>query len=279
MNDLIELCLAGRISPEVAIARAVLRGLAPACLLRQLGPHAGPIADALRQLLVQPYVARLQQTASAWGIAHAPTTLGDLRAAYDRAAAVSPEAAVAAYSLADPEILAAATAEIIAWLDAHHLLDPTHDVLDLGCGIGRIAGAIAHRVSSVTGTDISFTMLSEARRRLAAYSNTRLIQTAGAQFPIADQAIDVVIAIDTFPYIFLAGLAEESFAELARTLRPGGCIAIVNLSYRGLNADRADINGWSVRHHLHVVQNGASPFRLWDGTTFVLRAPSGRTGR
>jgi SAM-dependent methyltransferase len=277
MNDPIDLCLAGRISPEVAIARAILQGLPPACLLRQLAPHTGPIAEMLRRLLVQPHIARLQQTAGAWGIAHAPTTLGDLRAAYDRAAAVSPEAAVAAYSLADPEILAAATAEIIAWLDARRLLDPTHDVLDLGCGIGRIAGVIAHRVRSVTGTDISFTMLSEASRRLGAYANARLIQTAGAQFPIVDQAMDLVIAMDTFPYIFLAGLAEESFAELARILRLGGCVVIVNLSYRGLDADRADIDGWSARHHLRVVQNGASPFRLWDGTAFVLRAPSGRT--
>ncbi len=252
MNDPIDLCLAGRISPEVAIARAILQGLAPASLLRQLGPHAGPIAEALRQLLVQPHVARLQQTASAWGIAHAPASLGELRAAYDRAAAVSPEAAVAAYSLADPKILAAASAEIMAWLDTHRLLDPARDVLDLGCGIGRIAGSTAHRVRSVTGTDISFTMLSEARRRLAAYPNVRLIQTAGAQFPIADQAIDLVLAIDTFPYIFLTGLAEESFAELARILRRGGCIAIINLSYRGLDADRADIIGWSARHHLYV---------------------------
>jgi SAM-dependent methyltransferase len=273
MNDPIELCLAGRISPEVSIARAILQGNTPACLLRQLAPRTGPIADTLRLLLLQPHVARFHQTAAAWGIPHTATTVGELRAAYDRAATISPEAAVAAYSLADPQILAAATTEMIAWLEAHHLLDPSHNVFDLGCGIGRIAQAIAHRVRSVTGIDISFTMLLEARRRLAALPNARLIQTDGAQFPIASQAVDLVIAIDTFPYIFLAGLAEESLAELARILRPGGCIAIVNFSYRGLDADRTDIAGWSARHHLHILHNGISPFRLWDGTAFLLRLP------
>lgn len=272
MTDPIALCLAGRISPEVAIARAILAGVTPASLLRQLAPHTGRIPDTLRRLLAQPHLARLQQTAAAYSLAHGPTTLADLRAAYDRAAAISPEAAVAAYSLANPEILAAATAEITAWLEAHRLLNPAQDVLDLGCGIGRIAQAIAPRVRSVTGTDIAFTMLSEARCRLVAHPNARLIQTTGPQLPIAGQAIDLVIAIDTFPYIFLTNLAAETFAELVRILRPGGCIAIFNLSYRGPEADRADIARWSNTHHLKILQNATTPFRLWDGTAYLLRA-------
>ena len=43
--------------------------------------------------------------------------LARIAAFFDRAVAHSPEASVALYSLGDPAILAAATAEIVAWLD------------------------------------------------------------------------------------------------------------------------------------------------------------------
>ena len=52
--------------------------------------------------------------------AAAPDEVGALAAIrdqFDRAAALSPEAGVAAYSLGDPRVLEAATAELVAWLD------------------------------------------------------------------------------------------------------------------------------------------------------------------
>ena len=79
----------------------------------------------------------------------------------------SPEASVALYSLGDPAILAAATEEIVAWLVAERLLPADADVLDLGCGIGRVGG-VAPRCRSVLGLDVSAGMVAEATRRLLA---------------------------------------------------------------------------------------------------------------
>src|SRR3954447_12669903 len=62
---------------------------------------------------------------------------------FDRAAEVSPLAAVALYSLGDERLLELATSEIVSWLAARGLLHDGQDVVDLGCGIGRIAQRIA----------------------------------------------------------------------------------------------------------------------------------------
>ena len=86
---------------------------------------------------------------------------------FDRAVALSPEASVAAYSLGDAGVLDRATAELLAWLNEERLLGLEKDVLDLGCGIGRVALAIAPRARSVLGLDVSPGMIDEAQRRNA----------------------------------------------------------------------------------------------------------------
>jgi len=271
VTDPIELCLAGRISPQVALARAVLAGVTQAEIFARLEGCDGRVAGGLRRALNQSGLDCLRRTADAYGIAHTPTDLASLRAAYDRAVAESPEAAVAAYSLGDAETLANATAEIAAWVKHRGLTGRDCDMLDLGCGIGRIAQAVAPDVRRVIGIDISSGMLAEAWQRLRCYSNICLIQTGGPAIPLANGSIDLVLAVDTFPYIVLAGLAEATMSEISRILRPRGAVAILNLSYRGLEADRDDIARWSARHEFQVVESGAAPFRLWDGTAFLMR--------
>ena len=98
---------------------------------------------------------------------------------FDRAVEHSPEASVALYSLGDPAILAAATDEIMRWLEAHGLLAPAADVLDLGCGFGRVAAALGPRCRSVLGLDVSGGMVAEARRRYGGVANLRFAQTGG----------------------------------------------------------------------------------------------------
>ena len=88
---------------------------------------------------------------------------------------------MAAYSLGDTAVLAAATDEIVAWLVAMDLIGPDSDVLDFGCGIGRIAAAVAPRVRSVIGLDLSPGMIAEARRRPGA-GNLRFATTEALIF-------------------------------------------------------------------------------------------------
>jgi SAM-dependent methyltransferase len=331
-DDPIALCLAGRISPEVALARLALAGFSAeqiaarletcrpkatedgmldspsplasegdtatpqpagtAPLTQPLLPRAGEEgnylavsgkADALSRVLSEhgANIARLHRLAMDSGLDHsavlatAGAALAHLRAAFDRAVSASPEAAVAAYSLGDPAILEAATGELVDWLAEKDLTGSDRDVLDLGCGIGRVSAALAPRCRSVLGLDLSPSMIAEARRREGA-DNLRFEVTSGADLAgLPDSAYDLVLAVDTFPYLMQAGLtiAERHVCDAARLLRPGGYLAVLNLSYgRGLEVDRADAARWAAAYGLALLENGGTPFRLWDGAAFLLRA-------
>jgi SAM-dependent methyltransferase len=235
-------------------------------LARLLGEHrpgAQRVADMLRQ-----------------GIEHGPArgtpaeALAACRTLFDRLARQSPEASVALYSLGSPELLAALTAEVIERLADWGLIAPDRRVLDLGCGIGRFAAALAPRVASVTGIDLSPAMIDLARARCAGFRNVRLLVGSGRGFPeVGDAGTDLLLAVDSFPYIVQAGaeLVDCHLAEAARVLRPGGDLAIFNFSYGGdLDADRRDVAARAAASGFRVVRDGTRDLTLWDGATFHL---------
>ena len=216
-EDALRLCLAGRISPEVALARLVLAGLTPEAIEARLStlPSGDSRAEALNRLrrVCGGGLVDLRAMLSASGLDHAAAApeapeaaVARLAAAFDRAVAIAPEASVAAYSLNDPAVLAAATAEIVAWLAREGLIGPDRDVLDLGCGIGRVSAALAPRCRSVLGLDVSPRMVAEARRRHGAVPGLRFDATPGTGLSALGAAsFDLVLAVDSFPYVMQAG--------------------------------------------------------------------------
>ena len=276
-------CIAGHISPEVALSRLLFAGLDSAGIVAALnaaGPSE-PVA-AMRALVAGrgPALDALSAEVAATGAEHtaegpSPAAgVARIAAFFDRAVQHSPEASVALYSLGDPAILAAATAEIVAWLSAQRLLRDGADVLDLGCGIGRISAALAPRCRSVLALDVSPKMVAEAARRLAAVANVQVRRTGGEDLDwLEPEAFDLVLAIDSFPYIVQTG-AETALRHVrgaARALRPGGALCMLNLSYRDdLHADRADAAAWADAAGMRVAVDGTLPFQVWDGTAFVL---------
>lgn len=197
--------------------------------------------------------------------------------AFDRLAAQSPEASVALYSLGSPDLLAAATDEIVARLDEWALLGPDRDAVDLGCGIGRFLLALAPRLRRIRGLDISTRMVAEAARRCRAVPTISVEQGTGRDLAtVPDLSADLVLAADVFPYLVQAGggLAEKHIAECARILRPGGAALILNYAYSGnIDAQRREVADLATKVHLKVERNGSADFALWDGRTFLLRKP------
>jgi SAM-dependent methyltransferase len=195
-------------------------------------------------------------------------------AVYDRIAAVSPEAGVALYALGNPELLKAATKEIVDYLRVRELLYGARGVIEIGCGIGRLVAALAPEVRSIAGIDISEEMIREARRRCAAHNNVRLLRGSGkdlAQFESA--CVDLILAVDVFPYMVQTGaeIGWSNVSESARVLRLGGTLAIFNFSYRGdIEQDRAEVAHLAERAGFAVAENGIRPFKLWDGASFLL---------
>jgi SAM-dependent methyltransferase len=194
------------------------------------------------------------------------------RSFFDRAVRRGEEASVAAYSLGDPGLLAVATAEIVDVLDRWGLLGPERRTLEIGCGIGRMQAALAPRVAEAWGIDISPKMIEAARRRCRDLPNVRF--SVGSGFDLAglpDAGFDLVLAVDSFPYIHQAGpkVVEMHFQEVARVLRPGGDFMILNFSYRDdLVADRSEVRKLCRTAGFALLVAGDEPFKLWDGVAF-----------
>ncbi|WP_084698475.1 class I SAM-dependent DNA methyltransferase [Muricoccus aerilatus] len=286
-NDPVGLCMAGVISPEVAVSRLLLghvTGEGIAAMLEQRRAEPPSLRWQALSTLVEarrPELERLLAEVVRAGSNHAlPATdplagAAEIAGFFDRAVANSPEASVALYSLGDPAILATATAEILDWLNERALLREDADVLDLGCGIGRLAAALAPRARSVLGLDVSEGMLAEARARCAPWPHVRLAHTTGQDLDgLAAHSLDLVLAVDSFPYVVRLGptVVARHVEGAARALRPGGALVVLNLSYgRGVAADVAEAREWGTAHDLALDVAGERPFALWDGLAYVLR--------
>ena len=149
-------------------------------------------------------------------------------------------------------------------------------MLDLGCGIGRVALAIAPSARSVLGLDVSPAMIDEAQRRNAR-ENSQFAVTSGLDLArLRDRSFDLVLAVDSFPISCRREDARSgTLPEAARVLRPGGALAILNLSYRSLDEDRADAFRWAEDYEFDLVRDGTAPFTLWDGVAFLLQRTHG----
>ncbi|WP_424811351.1 methyltransferase domain-containing protein [Roseococcus sp. YIM B11640] len=213
------------------------------------------------------------------GADHAPaTSIAASRAMFDRLVEISPEASVAAYSLGDPALLEAASTEITGWLLGVGLLEHRPRILDLGCGIGRIAQALAPHARSILGLDVSRGMIEAARRRCNALPHLEFVLTSGhGMDELPAGGFDLLLAVDVFPYLVQAGdgLAERHVADAGRLLRPGGNLVILNFSYRGIQQDRIDLRAMAAQHGFTLLREGTREFKLWDADAFWLSKPDG----
>ncbi|MDA8343102.1 MAG: ubiquinone/menaquinone biosynthesis methyltransferase [Actinomycetota bacterium] len=100
-------------------------------------------------------------------------------------------------------------------------LPPGTTVLDLACGTGDLSALLAARGHLVLGVDLSAGMLR------ASHAGAPLVQADSAALPLADGAV----AGATCGYALrnFADL-EGTFVELARVVRPGGRISLLDVA-------------------------------------------------
>jgi SAM-dependent methyltransferase len=130
-------------------------------------------------------------------------------------------------------------------------------ILDAGCGPGG-NGAWLARHGRVIGADLARDALAfvQARR-----PTTTPVQASAEDFPFRDEAFDVVVAV-TLLYTVPDDVAAVS--ELARLLRPGGAVLVLEPAFRSLRRAhdvtvhglrryrRDDLAGLAERAGLHV---------------------------
>jgi phosphatidylethanolamine/phosphatidyl-N-methylethanolamine N-methyltransferase len=113
-------------------------------------------------------------------------------------------------------------------------------VLEVGVGTG-INAALYPRDCSVTGIDLSSSMLEKAHERIAkkGVRNVRLMEMDAANLKFADDTFDIVYA----PYVISVVPDPVAVArEMRRVCRPGGRIVILN-HFRSSNA----VGAWMER--------------------------------
>jgi ubiquinone/menaquinone biosynthesis C-methylase UbiE len=103
-------------------------------------------------------------------------------------------------------------------------LEPTHVVLDVGCGPGAAVRAAAGSVARAVGVDRSEPMIAIARRRSNGLPNVEFATAGAEDLPFPDATFDRVWTIHAFHHW------EDSAAGIAqclRVLKPGGRLLIV----------------------------------------------------
>lgn len=93
-------------------------------------------------------------------------------------------------------------------------------VLDLGCGGGFMAEALAERGARVTGIDPAEKAIEAARVHAAGEGlDIRYDVGVGENLPYADGAFDAVVCVDVLEHV---SDLDRVIAETARVLKPGG---------------------------------------------------------
>lgn len=112
-------------------------------------------------------------------------------------------------------------------LDAWAALQPDERVLDVGCGTGAFEArhVRAGAQNEFVGIDLSANMLHQARAKLANAPQVTFRQADVHAMPFDDDRFDVVVSASTFHY---ADDANQALAEMARVLRPGGRMVILD---------------------------------------------------
>ena len=105
-------------------------------------------------------------------------------------------------------------------------------VLEIGCGLGHYAQAIAPTTTSYIALDASETMLAAARQRGAGTANLTFLHADAQAIPLPDQAVDLVFGTWAIGAIWPPESKERAMSEIHRVIKPGGEIWAVETHWQ-----------------------------------------------
>ena len=113
-------------------------------------------------------------------------------------------------------------------------------VLDVGCGEGRFSRLLEAQGAHVVGIDPAQSLIREASAR--SLGAVRCARASAEQLPFHCGAFDLVVS-----YVMLVDVPDivSAISEMARCLRPGGCLVVSNVSFMSAG------NGW-IRDENHL---------------------------
>jgi len=102
------------------------------------------------------------------------------------------------------------------------------DVLEIGCGYGRLMFSVADRVHSIIGIDIHDAPLLRAREILRTKLNARTMLTDGVSLPFEDGSFSLVYSFSSLQHM-PRSIVCRYIKESRRVLRSGGrtCLQVI----------------------------------------------------
>ncbi|HEY9619619.1 MAG TPA: class I SAM-dependent methyltransferase [Crinalium sp.] len=119
------------------------------------------------------------------------------------------------------------------------------NVLDLGCGTGRLLNRLAAHFPELRGTgfDFSAEMLRQARRCNRFHPRLIFVPGTADALPFVDDQFDAVFSSISFLHY---PHPQQVFAEVSRVLKPGGCFYWVD----------PIVSQWSTSHQVPISPGG-----------------------
>ena len=198
--------------------------------------------------------------------------------------------------------------EGLAAMLVRHGLEPQHRVLDIGCGVGRVALPLTRILTTGTydGFDIVKRWVRWCRRHITprhpnfrfahadvynSHYNRGGVPAASFRFPYDDASFDFAFATSVFTHLDLAA-AKHYLAEAHRVLEPGGTLLATFFIVDGdvadaaldFKVDRGDYRllddkdpDWGIAFHERVLDELLPP-ALWRDRTIERGAWRNRDG-
>lgn len=121
-------------------------------------------------------------------------------------------------------------------------IEPGHDVVEIGCGVGRLTRSMAVRARSVRALDVSARMLELAREHNPGLGNVEWVHGDGRSLAgIEDSSADAVVSHVVFQHIPDPQVTLGYVREIGRVLRPGGFAAFQVSNDPAVHRPRAGI--------------------------------------
>jgi ubiquinone/menaquinone biosynthesis C-methylase UbiE len=141
------------------------------------------------------------------------------------------------------------------------------DVLDVGCGTGRLLESVARRWTGarLTGVDASEAMVAAARRKHGEDARFSFVRGDAAALPLEPASVDAAFSTLSFHHW---QDQPSGIREIARVLRPGGIFVLADVEIPLLSLLRPLMN--RVDHAVFLAP--AEILRLLDSAGFTMVA-------
>ena len=156
-------------------------------------------------------------------MAKLPDVLSRMRSDWDRRAAEDHKLHIATGHAGSEETFRASGGQDLEEIVLDGVvLERSAEVLEIGCGVGRLLAPLARRVKVAHGVDISPVMIEKSKTYAADTPNVRTALTDGTFAHLADASLDFVFSFIVFQHIPERAPIRRYVEEAARVLKPGG---------------------------------------------------------